>query len=80
MMFKKTGKELIESVERRIKELHDETASAMAQFEREKEKAALQRTAELDLMIKRLERILRHTTADEHYELTEQDLEDFGFE
>ena len=80
MKFKKTGKELKKSVERRIKELQEETASAMAQFEREKEKAALQRTAELDLMIKRLERVLRHTATDETYSLTEQDLEDFGFE
>ena len=80
MMFKKSGKELRESVESRIAQLREETQDAMARFEREKEKAALQRTAELELTIKRLERILRHVTTDQSYELTEQDLEDFGFE
>lgn len=80
MMFKKSGKELRESVESRIAQLREETQDAMARFEREKEKAALQRTAELELTIKRLERILRHVTAEQSYELTEQDLEDFGFE
>jgi hypothetical protein len=78
MNFRKRGAEVRAAVERVIVRERDALKEASARFEREKEKSALQRMRQLEINIERFERILKHTTADESYELTEQDLVDFG--
>jgi hypothetical protein len=78
MHFRKRGAEVRAAVERVIGREREALKEASVRFEREKEKSALQRMRQLEIAIERFERILKHTTADETYELTEQDLVDFG--
>jgi len=78
MNFRKRGAEIRAAVERVIAREKEGLKEASDRFEREKEKSALQRMRLLELNIERFERILKHTVADEAYELTEQDLIDFG--
>ncbi len=80
MKFRKTGQEIIDSCTTRINDKKEQMRSAMTRFEREKEKAALQMVSQLEADINRLERVVRHTLPDEKYELSEGDLDDFGFE
>ena len=78
MNFKKGGSEVRRAVEIVINREREALKEATDRFEREKEKSALQRMRQLELNIERFERILKHTAANESYELTEQDLVDFG--
>ena len=78
MLFHKRGSEVKRAVEVAIAREREAHKDATQRFEREKEKAALQRMRQLELNIERFERILKHTTADEVYDLSEQDLVDFG--
>ncbi len=78
MKFRKGGAEVRRAVEVVIHRGRDALKEAADRFEREKEKSALQRMRQLELNIERFERILKHTVANETYELTEQDLIDFG--
>ncbi len=79
MKFRKGGAEVRRAVEVVINREREALKEATDRFEREKEKSALQRMRQLELNIERFERILKHTVANESYELTEQDLIDFGF-
>jgi hypothetical protein len=79
MKFRKGGAEVRRAVEIVISREREALKEAADRFEREKEKSALQRMRQLELNIERFERILKHTVANETYELTEQDLIDFGF-
>jgi hypothetical protein len=78
MKFRKGGAEVRKAVEVVINREREALKEAADRFEREKEKSALQRMRQLELNIERFERILKHTAASEVYELTEQDLIDFG--
>ncbi len=78
MIFKKRGAEVRRAVEATIGRERESLKEATARFEREKEKSALQRMRQLEMSIERFERILRHVSQDESYDLTEQDLVDFG--
>lgn len=78
MKFRKGGAEVRRAVEVVINRQREALKEASERFEREKEKSALQRMRQLELDIERFERILKHTAANEQYELTEQDLIDFG--
>jgi hypothetical protein len=78
MHFRKRGAEVRAAVERVIAREREALKDTSDRFEREKEKAALQRMRQLEIAIERFERILKHTTADEIYDLSEQDLVDFG--
>jgi hypothetical protein len=78
MIFKKRGGEVRKAVESTIARERDGLKEATARFEREKEKSALQRMRQLEMSIERYERILRHVAQDEVYDLSEQDLVDFG--
>ena len=78
MHFRKGGTEVRRAVEIVIGREREALKEATQRFEREKEKSALQRMRQLELNIERFERILKHTAATESYELTEQDLIDFG--
>ena len=78
MKFRKGGAEVRKAVEVVINREREALKEAADRFEREKEKSALQRMRQLELNIERFERILKHTTVSEVYELTEQDLIDFG--
>ncbi len=78
MNFRKGGSEVRRAVEIVINREREALKEATNRFEREKEKSALQRMRQLELNIERFERILKHTAASESYELTEQDLIDFG--
>jgi hypothetical protein len=79
MKFRKGGVEVRKAVEVVIHREREALKEAADRFEREKEKSALQRMRQLELNIERFERILKHTVANESYDLTEQDLIDFGF-
>jgi len=79
MKFRKGGAEVRRAVEVVINREREALKEAADRFEREKEKSALQRMRQLELNIERFERILKHTVATETYELSEQDLIDFGF-
>lgn len=78
MRFRKGGAEVRRAVEVVIHREREALKEATERFEREKEKSALQRMRQLELNIERFERILKHTVTNESYELTEQDLIDFG--
>jgi hypothetical protein len=78
MLFRKGGAEVRKAVETVINREKEALKEATQRFEREKEKSALQRMRQLELNIERFERILKHTAASDSYELTEQDLIDFG--
>lgn len=78
MNFRKSGGEVRAAVEKVIARERELLRETTARFEREKEKSALQRMRQLEIHIERFERILKHTSASESYELSEQDLVDFG--
>lgn len=78
MNFRKRGTEVRRAVEVVIGREREALKEATDRFEREKEKSALVRMRQLEMNIERFERILKHTTSDEAYDLTEQDLVDFG--
>ncbi len=78
MIFKKKGSDIREAIEKVITHEREQREKAVQRFEKEKEKSALHMKSQLELNIKRFERILRHTIAEESYEVTEQDLVDFG--
>lgn len=80
MNFFKAGQLVIEAITQRVKADRAIIAQHQHRFEREKEKSALVVIQELEEHIDRLERILRHTEPEQTYELTEQNLVDFGFE
>lgn len=77
MKFRKRGAEVRSAIEKVLERDAEALEEAQRRFEREKEKSALQRARELELRIERFQRVLRHTTSEEVYELTEQDLIDF---
>ena len=80
MTFFKTGQQVIDAITQRVEADRSVIAEHQYRFEREKEKSALALIRELVEHIERLERILRHTDPKQSYEITEQDLADFGFE
>ncbi len=78
MIFRKRGGDIRVAVEKLIGREREALEEAAERFEKEKEKSALQRMRALELSIERFERILRHTVPDDLYEVSEQDLIDFG--
>jgi hypothetical protein len=78
MNFNKRGNEVRRAVEVVIGREREALKEATDRFEREKEKSALVRMRQLEMNIERFERILKHTANEGSYELTEQDLVDFG--
>ena len=80
MRFIKSGQQVIDAITQRVEADRAVIAEHQHRFEREKEKSALALIRELEEHIERLERILRHTAPKQSYEVTEQDLADFGFE
>ena len=79
MNFRKRGSDIRDAAEKVIAREREAHKDASQRFEREKEKSALVRMRQHEIAIERFERILKHTVRDETYELTEQDLIDFGF-
>lgn len=80
MRFFKPGQQVIDAITQRVKTDRAVIAEHQHRFEREKEKSALALIRELEEHIDRLERILRHMDPEQSYEITEQELLDFGFE
>ncbi len=78
VFFKKHGEEVHAAVQRSLDRTRTELQDTSGQFERQKEKSALARIRELETQIERLERILRNLDRNASYDLTEQDLEDWG--
>ncbi|RME87063.1 MAG: hypothetical protein D6785_02470 [Planctomycetota bacterium] len=79
MKFRKTGKEILDCIQRYVEVKKDQLKRENEIFEREKEKRALQAIHELQIDIRRLENLLPHIESDLEYWLTEDDLQDFGF-
>ncbi len=80
MRFFKAGQQIFDAITKRVAADREIIAQHQHRFEREKEKSALALIRELEEHIERLERILRHTDPEQSYQITEQDLADFGFE
>jgi hypothetical protein len=79
MTFKKTGTEVLEALKAQTAKYEEALQEASARFEKEKMKKDLQTIREMEHEITRFERIIKHTDENLAYELTEQDLIDFGF-
>lgn len=79
MRFPKSEAEVRDAVGANVERLRRAHAEVNARFERDKNKGDLARLAELEAAVERHERVLRNLSAGERYELTEQDLLDFGF-
>lgn len=79
MLFKKTGKAIIDAIARDLERKREALAETTRLFERGKDKAALARIHQIEVEMARLERVQSHVDPEERYELTEEDLADFGF-
>ena len=79
MKFRKTGKDIMETLQKYIQIKKDHLKRENDIFEREKEKRALQAIHELQISISRIENLLPHIEEGLEYWLTEDDLQDFGF-
>lgn len=79
MLFKKTGTNIKATIKALIQAEREAYKQASERFDKERSKTDLQDMNEIEIRIARLERIVKHTVDDEIYQLTEQDLIDFGY-